>query len=165
MAMPEIQLPAPGIPTGPLPDELLRDPSIERVLSAVRGHLGVEITFVSRYVENGERELTHVDTDLDLPMGVGFREPKENSYCWHILEGRLPELIRDASDHPFAKSLAITDFLPVGCHLNVPLRLNDGSVWGSFCALGRVPDLSLSDHDLATVRALPALPPNASRRA
>ncbi|MFC3099092.1 sensor domain-containing phosphodiesterase [Alteraurantiacibacter palmitatis] len=157
MAVAEIQLPAPGIPTGPLADELLHDESLERVLAAVRGHLGVEIAFVSRYVDGGQRELTHVSTDLQLPMGAGFREPIENSYCWHILEGRLPELIQDASDHPFAKTLAITDFLPVGCHLNLPLRLSDGRVWGSFCAVGRQPDRSLGERDMHVLRAFASL--------
>ncbi len=157
MAVAEIQLPAPGIYTGPMADTLLHDPAIERVLAAVRGHLGVEIAFVSRYVEGGMRELTHVHTDLNLPMGPGFREPMEDSYCWHILEGRLPELIVDAADHPFTKTLAITDFLPVGCHLNVPLRLADGRVWGSFCALGREPDRTLSQRDLGVVRAFAGL--------
>ncbi|MES2699400.1 MAG: EAL domain-containing protein [Pseudomonadota bacterium] len=157
MAFAEIQLPAPGIPTGPLADELLNDPAIERVLAAVRGHLGVEIAFVSRYIDGGMRELTHVSTDLKLPMGAGFREPIEDSYCWHILEGRLPELIVDVADHPFTSTLAITDFLPVGCHLNVPLRLRDGSVWGSFCALGRQPDRTLGERDLNVVRAFATL--------
>lgn len=157
MAVAEIQLPAPGIHTGPLTDELLHDAAIERVLAAVRGHLGVEIAFVSRYIDGGLRELTHVHTDLDLPMGAGFCEPIEDSYCWHILEGRLPELIVDPADHPFTKTLGITDLLPVGCHLNVPLRLSDGRVWGSFCALGREPDRTLSLRDLNVVRAFAGL--------
>ena len=72
MAVAEIQLPAQGINTGPLSDELLHDEAINRVLAAVRGHLGLEIAFVSRYVDGGQRELTHVHTDLDLPMGAGF---------------------------------------------------------------------------------------------
>lgn len=157
MAVAEIQLPAPGVNTGALADELLHDPAIERVLAAVRGHLGVEIAFVSRYIDGGLRELTHVHSELKLPMGPGFREPMEDSYCWHILEGRLPELIVDVADHPFTRTLAITDFLPVGCHLNVPLRLSDGRVWGSFCALGREPDRTLSQRDLNVVRAFAGL--------
>lgn len=158
MAVAQIHhLPDQGLPSGPLADELLHDPAIERVLAAVRGHLGVEIAFVSRYVDGGQRELTHVHTDLDLPMGLGFREPVEDSYCWHILEGRLPELIHDPADYPLTAELAITDFLPVGCHLNVPLRLTDGSVWGSFCALGRQPDRTLGERDMKVVRAFAAL--------
>ena len=157
MGIAELQMPTSDLVAGPLGDELLHDAAIARVLAAVRGHLGLEIAFVSRYVAGGQRELTHVDTDLLLPMGPGFREPVEDSYCWHILHGRLPELIQDVADFPFTQSLAITDFLPVGCHLNVPLRLADGTVWGSFCALGRQPDRTLGQRDLNVVRAFAAL--------
>ncbi|MGB3795241.1 MAG: EAL domain-containing protein [Alteraurantiacibacter sp.] len=138
-------------------DELVSDPGIDRILKSVRGHLGVEIAFVSRYVENGQRELTHVSSDLDLPMGPGFREDREDSYCWHILQGRLPELIQDPADHPLTSKLAITDFLPVGCHINTPLRLADGTVWGSFCALGREPNRTLNVRDLDILKSFAGL--------
>ena len=131
--------------------------SIDRILHAVRAHLGTEIAFVSRYVENDEKELTHVDSDLDLPMGPGFRDPRENSYCWHIAEGRLPELIQDPADHPFTQDIAITHLLPVGCHLNTPLRLSDGTLYGSFCCLSRSPDRSMTERDLGVLRAFAAL--------
>ena len=137
--------------------EPIENSSIDRILHAVRQHLGTEIAFVSRYVENGEKELTHVDSDLELPMGPGFRDPRENSYCWHIAEGRLPELIQDPADHPFTQDIAITHFLPVGCHLNVPLRLSDGSLYGSFCCLSRSPDRTMNERDIGVLRAFAAL--------
>ena len=131
--------------------------SIDRILAAVRNHLGVEIAFVSRFLDDGQRELTHVDSDLDLPMGPGFREPREDSYCWHIANATLPELIQDPSDHPFTQKLAITRLLPVGCHLNVPLTLSDGTLYGSFCCLSRHPDRSMTERDLGVLRAFAAL--------
>lgn len=137
--------------------EPLQNDSIDRILKTVREHLSVEIAFVSRYVENNEKELTHISSDLELPMGPGFRDARENSYCWHILEGRLPELIQDTADYPFTKTMAITDFLPVGCHLNTPLRLSDGTVYGSFCCLSRTPNRSMTERDMGVLRAFAAL--------
>ena len=158
MGNPAIQLPAfDDAPADPLADELVSDPGIDRILQSVRGHLGLEIAFVSRYVEDAQRELTHVSTDLDLPMGPGFREDREGSYCWHILQGNLPELIQDPADFPLTQQLAITQFLPVGCHVNTPLRLTDGTVWGSFCALGREPNRSLNPRDLAVLKSFAGL--------
>ncbi len=152
-----IKLPDFDATVEPLNDELIDDPAIARILKTVRGHLGLEIAFVSRYVEGEQRELTHVSTDLELPMGPGFREDRENSYCWHILQGKLPELIQDPADHPFTAELGITDFLPIGCHVNTPLRLADGTVWGSFCALGREPDRSMNPRDLAILKSFAGL--------
>ena len=144
-------------PVGPLADELLKDDGIERILQSVRGHLGVEIAFVARYVEGEQRELTHVSTDLDLPMGPGYRNPRDEGYCWHILNGRLPELIQDPADFPLTQTMDITEFLPVGCHVNTPLRLSDGTIWGSFCALGRKPDRTLTERDLNILRSFAGL--------
>lgn len=129
---------------------------IDRILDAVRQHLGMEIAFVTRFVGE-ERELLNVRSDLDLPMGPGYREPKEDGYCWHVAQGRLPELIQDPKDHPFTDKFAITHMLPVGCHLNVPLRLSDGSLYGSFCALSRTPDRSMTPRDLGVLRAFAEL--------
>ena len=112
----------------------------------------MEIAFASRYVD-GRRVFTHISTALPLPQSPGDGDPLEESFCWHVLNGRLPELIQDAQEVDFALSLAVTKALPIGAHINVPLRLKDGSVYGSFCCLSRTADSSLTERDLATLRA------------
>lgn len=126
--------------------------AIDAILDAARDHLGMEIAFAARYVD-GRRQFTHIRTELPVPHRPGDSEPNEETFCWHVLEGRLPELIPDAADHPLARSLPITAALPVGCHMDVPLRLKDGSVYGSFCCLSRTPDRSLNRRDLGALRA------------
>lgn len=126
--------------------------SIDNILDAVRRHLGMEIAFTSRFID-GRREFTHINAAIPVPSAPGDSEPLDQSYCWHILNGRLPELIQEAAAIPFARTLPITMALPVGCHISVPLRLKDGSVYGSFCCLSRSPDRSLTERDLATVKA------------
>jgi len=136
--------------------ETLPDQAIDRILEAVRTHLGMDIAFASRFVD-GRREFTHINADKSVPAKPGDSEPQEDTYCYRILQGRLPELIIDAKDHPEATALPITAALPVGSHLNVPLRLSDGSVYGSFCCLSHQPDRTLTSRDLDTVRAFAAL--------
>lgn len=135
-------------PHGPTP--------IDAILDAARHHLGMEIAFAARYVD-GRRQFTHIRTDLPVPQRPGDSEPNEDTFCWNVLQGNLPELIHDAADHPLAQTLPITAALPVGRHMDVPLRLKDGSVYGSFCCLGRTPDRSLTERDLATLRAFAEL--------
>lgn len=136
--------------------ELFANDRVDRILEAVRSHLGVEIAFITKF-EDGQRELTHVSSDLDLPMGPGYREPQEDGYCWHVAQGNLPELIQDPADYPLTQQFAITKMLPVGCHLNVPLRRADGTLYGSFCALSRAPDRSMTKRDLGVLRAFATL--------
>jgi len=125
---------------------------IDAILDAVRQHLGMEIAFTSRF-EGDQRIFTHIRTDIPVPSQPGDSEPLDGTMCHHILAGRLPELIRNAADFPLAQTLPIARLLPIGAHLTVPLRLKDGSLYGTFCCLSRDSDYTLTDRDLSTVRA------------
>jgi len=148
------------MPSNPIRDFLIvdkdedagHDAQVDAILDAVRAHLGMEIAFAARF-EGDQRRFTHIRTELPVPQRPGDCEPVEQSFCHHILEGRLPELIHDAQQLPFAHELGITKALPVGCHISVPLRLKDGSLYGSFCCLSRAADHSLTERDLSTVKA------------
>ena len=126
--------------------------AVDRILDSVRSHLGMEIAFASRFID-GMRQFTHIRSDIPLPLVPGDAEPLEDTFCQRILDGRLPELIHNAADYPAALEMTITTALPIGSHLNVPLILRDGSIYGTFCCVSRVPDLSLTQRDLSTVRA------------
>lgn len=58
----------------------------------------------------------------------------------------------DACLNPEALTLAATRALPVGAHLGVPLRLKDGSVYGTFCCFSRSANHTLNDRDLGMMR-------------
>ncbi len=129
---------------------------IDRILDAVRHHLGMEIAFASRIAE-GKREFTHLRADCPVPVSVGDAEPLEETLCQLVLDGALPALMHDASQHEAARPLPITLGLPVGSHLNVPLRLSDGSIYGTFCCVSRQPDWTLTERDMGTLRAFAEL--------
>ncbi len=131
-------------------------PAVDRILDAVRRHLGMNIAFASRYID-GQRQFTHIQADIPVPAKPGDAEPQEDTACYRILQGKLPELMHDAMEFPLAAELPIVPALPVGSHLNVPLRLSDGSVYGSFCCISQKPDHSLTERDLETMRAFAAL--------
>ncbi|WP_346785858.1 sensor domain-containing phosphodiesterase [Aurantiacibacter flavus] len=150
-------LPALEAPAQPLDDELASDSQIAGFLHSAREHLGLEIGLIGRWVEDDLREITHVDSMLDLPLAPGLRQHREETYCWHVLTGDLPEMIADAAAFPAAQALHITEALPVGAHFSVPLRLSDGTVWGSFCAIGRTPDPTLTGRDLAIFESFAAM--------
>lgn len=130
--------------------------AVDRILDAVRRHLGMNVAFASRYV-NGKREFTHIQADIPVPANPGDAEPQEDTACYRVLHGKLPELMHDAAEFPLAAELPIVPALPVGSHLNVPLRLSDGTVYGSFCCISQKPDRSLTERDLETMRAFAAL--------
>lgn len=132
----------------PMCAQLAADPAIAGLLATVRGHFGLEIAYISRYLPGNLREFTHVSSDLSLPFGPGFCEPRDDALCWHILEGRLPGLIADAGDFALAARLPLAGALALGCHVGAPMRLADGQVWGSLGVGGRQPDRTLNPRDL-----------------
>ena len=121
-------------------------------LRAIRAHLGMDVAFISEFT-GGERVFRHVDTAVpDCPVIVGGADPLEESYCQRVVDGRLPEVIPDASAEPAAAELPVTAALPVGAHLSVPINLSDGRVYGTLCCFSAAPDHSLNERDVAMMR-------------
>jgi EAL domain-containing protein (putative c-di-GMP-specific phosphodiesterase class I) len=126
--------------------------SLRRMLRAVRLHLGMDIAFLARF-DGAHREFRSVDSDLaDPPLREGNSVPLDEGFCAHVVAGRLPELMRNAADDPFARTLPATAALPVGAHLSVPVRLADGTTYGTFCCFSLTPDETLTERDLALLR-------------
>lgn len=125
---------------------------LQETLQSVRNLLGMQVAFVSEFAD-GRRVFRYVDAEpgsIELP--VGGSDPLEESYCQRVVDGRLPELIRDARKLPEALALPVTEALPVGAHLSVPIVFSDGRVYGTFCCFSTRPDESLNDRDIRTMR-------------
>ncbi|MCQ4296933.1 EAL domain-containing protein [Pseudomonas stutzeri] len=125
-------------------------------LHAVRSYLGMEVAFVAEFSE-GARVFRHVDGRIEhLTLCVGDSGPLEDSYCQRVVDGRLPELIHDATQLAEALLLPVTTELPIGAHLSVPIRFSDGVLYGTFCCFSTQPNDSLDERDLNTLRLFAA---------
>ena len=128
-------------------DDILQD-----ALRTIRVHLGMDVAFMSEFLE-GRRFFRYVDAGAETPpISVGDSDPLDASYCHYIVDGRLPQLIRDAARIPLAMTLPATTALPVGAHLSVPIQFSDGRIYGTFCCFKSAPDLTLLERDLAMVQ-------------
>jgi EAL domain-containing protein (putative c-di-GMP-specific phosphodiesterase class I) len=125
------------------PDEVIR-----RALTTVRKHLGMDVAYLSEFVD-GQSVFRAVDAAATpAPVNPGDSISLDDVYCRHIIEGRLPRLIPDTASEPLAVSLPITQAVPIGSHVSVPIRREDGSVYGMFCCLSKRANPSLNDRDL-----------------
>lgn len=125
---------------------------IEKMLQAIRKYLGMDVAFLSEFAE-GRRLFRYVDSaDPKSPVQVGGSDPLEESYCQRVVDGRLPQLMQDASEFAAARELPVTRELPVGAHLSVPIKLKDGQVFGTFCCFSYEPDRSLNRRDLSMMK-------------
>ena len=131
--------------------------SVPDILRAIRNHLNMEVAFVAEFTQ-GQRIFRYVDSDWqNNPIKINQGHPLEESYCQRVVDGRLPELMQDACLHPVALQLGATRAIPVGAHMSVPIRLSDGSIYGTFCCFSRTGDTSLNLRDLSLMRVFAEL--------
>ncbi len=87
--------------------------AINRVLHAIRTHLGMDVAFVAEFT-GADRVFRQVDAAGWTPIYPGDSSvPLEKGYCQRVVDGRLPRLIPAHHHRPrsdgfvFRKSLAI----------------------------------------------------------
>ncbi len=126
--------------------------SIGVALSSIRRHLGMEVAYISEFVDD-RSVFREVDAPgLEALIKVGDSQSLDDVYCRHILAGRIPELMPDTALHPLAAAMPITRAVPIGAHMSVPIRQADGTPLGMFCCLSPHANASLNDRDLQVMR-------------
>lgn len=144
------------------------DAAIAAVLTALRKHLGLDVGFISEFLPD-RRRIRFVTADATQTVVCpGMEIPLSEGYCQRIVDGRLPELMADASLVPEATAIEFTASVPVGVHLGVPIRLASGELYGTLCCFGPMPRPDLRPRDLEVMRAFAEIlagPLSASRAA
>ncbi|MBF6616184.1 MAG: EAL domain-containing protein [Candidimonas sp.] len=131
--------------------------SLKRALEAMRVHLGMQVAYVSEFVDD-RTYFREVDAPgLEHVVKPGDSMPLDYVYCRHILEGRLPELMPDVMDEPFAASMDFTTDMGIRSHMSVPIKLSDGRTYGMFCCISTEPQPTLNIRDLRMMRAVAEL--------
>lgn len=125
---------------------------LPRLIRALRQHLDMEVSFISEFTA-GRRIFRYVDSATQLwgihpGEGIALNE----SHCQRIVEGRLPEIIPDTDKHAEARAIPETQRLGIGSYIGVPIKLNDGAVYGTLCCYGSRPNESLSESDVRVMR-------------
>lgn len=128
--------------------------AIGRLLHAAREYVGLEIAFVSQFID-GARIFRYVDASAGSHIiAVGEGDPIEESYCHLVATGQLPELITDARSHPVTAQLSASQTVGVGTHLSVPITLPDGRIYGTFCCFDQEVVPSIQERDVEVLRML-----------
>lgn len=134
------------------PSEVTPEQFLPRALRALRSHLGMNVAFISEF-RDGRRIVRYVDAARENPtIKVGSSDPLSDTYCQRVVDGRLPELIADTSTVSEASALGFTRLVPVGSHLCVPIRLYDGTLYGTLACIGAVADPTLGPRDVSLMR-------------
>jgi len=130
--------------------DALVDGAVPEVLKLLREHMHMDVVFVSEFTD-GKRVFRHVDTS---PQGkvieAGQSDPLEESWCQRVVDGRLPELIHDATFLP--ADAAPKPPFPVGAHMSTPVVLKNGNVYGTLCCFSFAGNPNLAEQDLKKLK-------------
>lgn len=124
------------------------------LLRAARHYVGMDIAFISEFVGD-LRIFRYVDKETHIQtVKAELSDPREESYCALIVDGRLPSIIQDTDKNPIARQLAVTARLNIGAYIGVPITLRDGTVYGTFCCYSTQTNYALGERDLEVMRML-----------
>ena len=86
-------------------------------------------------------------------LAVGASLPVEETYCQRLLEGRLGNVVRDASSEELVRDLELTRAARIGAYLGVPLTTLDARLY-ILCCLAHEQRPELSERDVVFLRGL-----------
>jgi EAL domain-containing protein (putative c-di-GMP-specific phosphodiesterase class I) len=127
--------------------------AIERILSLARAALDMDVALLGAF--DGDFIVKAVDGDNEwFDLEVGTRLPVEQTYCRRMTQGDLPHLIHDAAADERTADLPLTRESGIGAYIGAPIRLWDGTLYGTLCCLSRSAEPSLNDRDVRFLRVL-----------
>lgn len=129
----------------------LLDDTVKDVLRTLRARLGMDVVFVSEFID-GKRMFRFVDRDDNAPeLRAGDAGAIEESVCQRIVDGRLPPLVHDVMALPKDADVPALPFR-VGGHLSTPIVLSSGHAYGTLCCFSSEACPTLREKDLATLK-------------
>lgn len=127
---------------------------VARVLASARDYLGARVSFLAEMV-GPDKFIRAADGDADASgLPVGMRFDLEDSYCYQLLNGRIPEAIYDARTNPLTCDIPLTRVLGIESYLGVPVTLGDGRAFGTLCCVNFDPSPENCERDVAFMRFL-----------
>jgi EAL domain-containing protein (putative c-di-GMP-specific phosphodiesterase class I) len=127
--------------------------AVSRILSLARAALDMDVAIVGTF--DGDYVIEAVDGEAEwFGLDVGTRIPPEQTYCQRMIQGELPHIVRDAALDERTADLSVTREAGIGAYVGVPIRLWDGTLYGTLCCLSRAAEPSLNERDLRFMRVI-----------
>jgi GAF domain-containing protein len=124
---------------------------VERALSAARERLQMEAAYVTT-IDSEKQTIEAIVGETSAPVGPGAQVPLEETYCARMLNGQIPNIVRDTHEEPALRDLWATRH--VGAYVGVPVRLSDGRVHGTLCCVSKEPYDALGESELRFMNVL-----------
>ena len=125
--------------------------SFDRITRIAASALGVPVSLVS--LVDADRQFFKSCLGLPQPWADARETPLSRSFCQHVVVGAEPLIIPDARQHPLVHDNPAIGELSVVAYAGIPLKMPDGEIIGSLCAIDSQPR-DWSEHDVEILRDL-----------
>jgi EAL domain-containing protein (putative c-di-GMP-specific phosphodiesterase class I) len=123
------------------------------LLTTAKRSLRLSVAFLTR-MDGTTQHLEVVESSVPFLFREGVTQRQETTFCQAILDGKLPAVIPNVTDHPEAMKLPAARLPRIRSYVSVPVVLSDGSMYGTFCAAGLTSDKQLTTRDQALMEVL-----------
>lgn len=119
--------------------------SLDRVVEVARRQLPLDVVYVAEFRDGRQvyRAVAGDAASFNIVLGQG--PALEDTYCQRLLAGEIPCVIPDATADERVARLAITRESNIGAYAGVPLRVPDGTLYGTICCVGHSPEPTLDE--------------------
>jgi hypothetical protein len=87
---------------------------------------------------------------------AGQSDPVAESWCHYVVEGRLPQFMKDAGPY-IERGEAPKTELKIGTHLSTPILLANGSVYGTLCCFSALVNERIDANALGRLQVMARL--------
>jgi EAL domain-containing protein (putative c-di-GMP-specific phosphodiesterase class I) len=129
------------------------DQQIADLLRTARRSLQLSVAFLSR-MDGTTQHLEVVESAIPMLFHDGITQAQDTTFCQLVLDGRLPAVMPDMRRSPLAMSLPVARIPRIRSYVTTPVRLSDGSVYGTLCAFGFTSDPELTTRDKSLMDVL-----------
>lgn len=105
------------------------------VVWAAKRHLNADICFLAEFRGDLQFNERVAQEKSACKMNEGQSVPFAETYCYLLMEGKIPNVVNNASHNPVVSDLAVTAAMNIGGYIGVPVPLPNGSIYGTLCCV------------------------------
>jgi EAL domain-containing protein (putative c-di-GMP-specific phosphodiesterase class I) len=124
---------------------------LQRIVEFAHQYLSLDVAYVAELRDGMQlyRAVAGDAASFNIPSPDGL--PAVATYDQRMAEGSIPNFIRDTSADAEVADLFVTRYARIGAYAGVPIRLSDGTLYGTLSCASHEPDHELGE---CTVRLL-----------